>query len=122
MSLVADAETPTLELRTAAYAVPVFTPRADAPVPVQRGSFPLRVNLRHGGSVDVVLRWQILGVQEAPLLIVLGGISAHRQLAANALDASEGWWPQQVQQLLLGRYDQFYGKRKQVQEKPVHAV
>ena len=30
-----------------------FTPRVDAPLPVQRGSFPLRLNLRHGGSVDV---------------------------------------------------------------------
>ena len=86
MSLVADAETPTLELRTAAYAVPVFTPRADAPVPVQRGSFPLRVNLRHGGSVDVVLRWQILGVQEAPLLIVLGAGSVHVPTAVDRLD------------------------------------
>ena len=96
MSLAADAETPVFEPRAAAYVVPSFAPRADAPVPVQRGSFPLRLNLRHGDSVDVVLRWQVLGAQEAPLLIVLGGISAHRQLAANALDASEGWWPQQV--------------------------
>lgn len=96
MSLAADAETPTFEPRTASYAAPVFTPRGDAPVPVQRGSFPLRLNLRHGGTHEVVLRWQVLGVQEAPLLIVLGGISAHRQLAANALDAGDGWWPQQV--------------------------
>ncbi|HWT15058.1 MAG TPA: homoserine O-succinyltransferase [Patescibacteria group bacterium] len=96
MSLAADAETTVFEPRTATYVVPSFAPHADAPVPVQRGSFPLRLHLRHGGSVDVVLRWQVLGVQEAPLLIVLGGISAHRQLAANAIDASEGWWPQQV--------------------------
>ncbi len=96
MSLAADAETPVFEPRTALYAAPSFAPRADAPVPVQRGSFPLRLNLKHGGAHDVVLRWQSLGVEEAPLLIVLGGISAHRQLAANALDGSEGWWPQQV--------------------------
>ncbi len=96
MSLAADAETPTFEPRTASFAAPIFAPRADAPVPVQRGSFPLRLDLRRGGAHDLVLRWQILGVQEAPLLIVLGGISAHRQLAANAIDASEGWWPQQV--------------------------
>ncbi len=73
-----------------------FTPRIDAPVPVQRGSFPLQLNLRHGGSVDVVLRWQILGAEERAVCIVLGGISANRQLAANAIDPSEGWWPQQV--------------------------
>jgi homoserine O-acetyltransferase len=96
MSLAVDAETPVFEPRSAAFGAPSFAPHADAPVPVQRGSFPLRLNLRHGGCFDVVLRWQILGVQEAPLLVVLGGISAHRQLAANAIDAAEGWWPQQV--------------------------
>jgi len=31
------------------------------------------------------------------------------------------WWPAQVQQLLLGRYDQFYGKRKPAKEIPEHA-
>jgi len=93
MSLAVSFENPVAELRS--NHVP-FTPRSDAPVPVQRGSFPLRLVLRHGGSVDTVLRWQVLGAAEHALCIVLGGISAHRQLAANGIDHSEGWWPQQV--------------------------
>jgi homoserine O-acetyltransferase len=96
MSLAVDSDLPAFEPRSVAPPLPLFAARDGAPFPVQRGSFPLRLNLRHGGVHEVVLRWQILGVQEAPLLIVLGGISAHRQLAANALDPSEGWWPQQV--------------------------
>ena len=93
MSLAVSPESPVAELRSTT--VP-FSPRIDAPVPVQRGSFPLRLNLRHGGVVDTVLRWQIVGSAEHAVSIVLGGISAHRQLAANAIDPSEGWWPQQV--------------------------
>jgi len=96
MSLVAAAETCTHEARAPFEPSLRFAPPVRGPVPVQRGSFPLRLNLRHGGTHEAVLRWQILGTQEAPLLIVLGGISAHRQLAANAIDGSEGWWPQQV--------------------------
>ena len=30
------------------------------------------------------------------------------------------WWPAQVRELLLGRYDQFYAKRKPAQERPEH--
>ena len=96
MSLVAAAETCTHEARAPFEPSLRFAPPVRGPVPVQRGSFPLRLNLRHGGTHEAVLRWQVLGAQEAPLLIVLGGISAHRQLAANAIDGSEGWWPQQV--------------------------
>src|SRR5690606_29522089 len=69
MSLAVDAETDVYEPRSAALGAPSFAPHADAPVPVQRGSFPLRLTLRNGGCFDVVLRWQILGAQEAPLLV-----------------------------------------------------
>jgi homoserine O-acetyltransferase/O-succinyltransferase len=97
MSFAADTDLPTRSERVP-YCPPISfnAPRADAPCPVQRGSFPLRLTLRHGGVHDLVLRWQLFGVQEAPLCIVLGGISANRQLAANAVDGAEGWWPQQV--------------------------
>ena len=30
------------------------------------------------------------------------------------------WWPAQVRELLLGRYDSFYAKRKPAQERPEH--
>ena len=93
MSFAALQDSPAVELRS--NHTP-FAPRDNAPLPVQRGSFPLRLHLRHGDAVDTVLRWQVVGGEERPICIVLGGISAHRQLAANAIDASEGWWPQQV--------------------------
>ncbi len=61
------------------------------------------------------------------LILRTGTRPSYPQLAKLLSDAgyqtpkgNTNWWPAQVQQLLLGRYNQFYGKRKQVQEKPVH--
>ena len=63
------------------------------------------------------------------LILRTGTRPSYPQLAKLLSDAgyqtpkgNTNWWPAQVQQLLLGRYDQFYGKRKHVQEKPVHVV
>lgn len=70
--------------------------RSAAPFPVQRGSCPVQIDLKHSGSRLLVLRWQVLGAADRPLVIVLGGISATRQLTANAIDPSPGWWPAQV--------------------------
>lgn len=78
--------------------LPPATPvaRIDAPFPVQRGSCPVQIDLRHSGSQLLVLRWQIIGAADRPLSIVLGGISADRQLTGNAIDPRPGWWPAQV--------------------------
>jgi homoserine O-acetyltransferase len=63
---------------------------------VVRGELRMRLSLRHAGPRDVLLRWQLLGRQGAPLVIVLGGISAHRHLCAHVIDTAQGWWPEQV--------------------------
>ncbi len=75
---------------------PALARRADAPFPVQRGSCPVQIDLRHSGSQLLVLRWQIIGAADRPLSIVLGGISADHQLTSNAIDPRPGWWPAQV--------------------------
>jgi homoserine O-acetyltransferase len=40
--------------------------------------------------------FELSGPPGAPLLVVLGGISATRHVTATSSDASEGWWQQQV--------------------------
>ncbi|RMH88637.1 homoserine O-succinyltransferase [Lysobacter pythonis] len=67
-----------------------------------RGVHRCRLALRHAGERDVAIRWELSGPADAPLLIVAGGISAHRHVIANELDAAPGWW--QAQAGLLGRH------------------
>ena len=46
--------------------------------------------LHHGGSLPRVrLAWRLIGAPDAPVVLVLGGISAHRRVAAE----DDGWWP-----------------------------
>jgi homoserine O-acetyltransferase len=45
--------------------------------------------LHHGGSLEGVrAAWRIVGPERAPVVAVLGGISAHRRVAAE----DQGWW------------------------------
>ncbi|WP_425457827.1 homoserine O-succinyltransferase MetX [Arenimonas fontis] len=69
---------------------------ASGDVPSRRFSLALRLPLRHAGPRQVVLRGQCLGRPGAPWLVVAGGISAGRHLAAHAGDPSPGWWQAQV--------------------------
>ena len=46
--------------------------------------------LHHGGSLaGARLAWRLVGPPAAPVVLVLGGISAHRHVAAE----DDGWWP-----------------------------
>jgi homoserine O-acetyltransferase len=50
-----------------------------------RGRFPLHL----GGHLDGVrIAWRLLGPDDAPVVAVLGGISAHRRVAVE----DDGWW------------------------------
>ena len=69
---------------------------ASAAVPARRFQLSARLALRHAGPRDVVLRGQWLGPPGAPLVVVAGGISADRRVAALPGDPSPGWWPAQV--------------------------
>ncbi|KFN45593.1 hypothetical protein N787_12445 [Arenimonas metalli CF5-1] len=57
---------------------------------------PLELALRHAGPRRVVVRGELLGLADAPLVIVAGGISAGRHAAAGRDDATPGWWDAQV--------------------------
>lgn len=56
-----------------------------------RGSQRLSLQMRHGGRQEVDLRYQLQGPAGAPVVLVCGGISAHRQLAATAGWGEAGW-------------------------------
>lgn len=68
----------------------------------QRGTHRRRLPLKHAGPCDVPIHWELSGPEHAPLLIVAGGISSHRHVIANELDATLGWW--QAQAGVFGRY------------------
>jgi homoserine O-acetyltransferase len=57
---------------------------------------PRRLSLHHGGSLEQPnLAWRLAGAVEAPVVLALGGISAHRCV----FDASQpraGWWHEVV--------------------------
>lgn len=72
---------------------------ADAPAlqpPAHRGDLDLDLVLRHAGPRRVTLRYERVGDAALPAVCVAGGISAHRHLAANAVDPARGWWEAQV--------------------------
>ena len=62
----------------------------------RRGSVPMpatwRPELDTAVDARFRVRYEIVGSEGAPLLVVAGGISANRHVCANALDPSPGWW------------------------------
>ncbi len=71
-------------------AVPSRAPTVAAmamPMPAQRGDLERTLTLRHAGATRVRVRWECVGDVGAPAVVVLGGISANRHLASNAVDA-----------------------------------
>lgn len=88
-----------MSLAAVPYAEPLPVPPvhecAQAPA-ARRGEFDLDLELRHAGRRRVRLRYEDVGDLRAPVVFVAGGISAHRHLAANAADATRGWWEAQV--------------------------
>src|ERR1044072_2336894 len=62
----------------------------------QRGQFRTTLNLVHTGSADLSIRYELAGPEDAPLLLVAGGIPAGRHVIANACDPTDGWWQAQA--------------------------
>ncbi|MEO8161864.1 MAG: homoserine O-succinyltransferase [Arenimonas sp.] len=57
-----------------------------------REGFSATLELRHAGLRRVRIRYEWQGPEDAPLLIVAGGISAHRHLGACERFPEPGWW------------------------------
>ena len=68
----------------------------------ERGEHACTLALRHAGRRPVLVRWELCGPADAPLLVVAGGISATRHVIANDCDAEAGWW--QAQSDVLSRF------------------
>jgi len=87
----------TMDNETSMSAVPAVSPQSSAAACVrwQVGELPLPdpFALDAGGALrGARLAWQCAGPAGAPLIVALGGISAHRRVA----DADgRGWWPAQ---------------------------
>ena len=67
-----------------------------------RGELNRVMTLRHGGSADITLRYELAGRTGAPLLLVAGGISAGRHVLASGEFPETGWW--QAQAATLANY------------------
>jgi homoserine O-acetyltransferase len=63
----------------------------DAGIPAVRGEVTVQLSMRHAGTRVLRLRYELVGVETAPVVLVAGGISAHRHLAANPVFAEKGW-------------------------------
>jgi len=69
---------------------PVSVPVHDR-VQAVRGEFTATLPMRHAGPCPVTLRYEWVGPQDAPVVVLAGGISAHRHVAANARFGEKGW-------------------------------
>lgn len=60
-------------------------------VPAARGELQVDLEMRHAGRRRVTLVWESQGPVDAPVVLVAGGISAHRHVAASAAFPERGW-------------------------------
>ena len=87
---------PAATIRTVAppAPTPAPSPTRDADVhttDVRRGCIDAVLATRHAGTRKLRLRYELVGREGAPVVLVAGGISAHRHLAANPVDTARGW-------------------------------
>ena len=81
-----------MSLAVAAVPESVLAPFLPEDIPVAvRGEVMLPLALRHAGQRNVRLRYELAGANGAPVVLVAGGISAHRHVAANEVFAEKGW-------------------------------
>ncbi len=72
---------------------PGFVPPVDdhAAAPALRGHVDLVLPMRHAGVRSVRVAFEAIGAADAPVVLVAGGISAHRHVAASAQFPETGW-------------------------------
>ncbi len=69
---------------------------ASSPADARRGIVECDLLLRHAGRRRIGIAHEQLGCGDGPVLLVAGGISAGRHLAAGTTFAEPGWWDAQV--------------------------
>jgi homoserine O-acetyltransferase len=65
-------------------------------VQAKRGHVDATLALRHAGRRAVRIAWESLGSAGGPVVLVAGGISADRHVAASEAFPQPGWWEAQV--------------------------
>ena len=75
--------------------LPVTTSHDIASGDACRGTLACTLALRHAGAREVQLRYEFLGAAGLPVVLVAGGISAGRHVAASAAFPQPGWWDAQ---------------------------
>ena len=71
-------------------------PGVRAVAPARRGEVTVALALRHAGTRNVTLRYEVLGHEDLPAVFVAGGISAHRHAGSSEAFPEPGWWEAQV--------------------------
>jgi len=65
---------------------------ADSAIEIDSGCVLLtQFSMRHAGPENVSIGYELVGNKQAPVVLVAGGISAHKHLASNAVSAEKGW-------------------------------
>lgn len=77
------------------YRAPSRLP-STSPVDATRGSVAAVLVMRHAGTRRLPLAYELLGAGDAPALLVAGGISSGRHVAASGSFPEAGWWDPQV--------------------------
>jgi len=67
-----------------------------SPPAAHRGELRVELALRHGGIAEAMLRYERVGQEGAPFLLVAGGISAGRHAISSAEFPEAGWWQSQA--------------------------
>lgn len=72
--------------------IPACDPSPDA----VRGHIDATLDLRHAGRQRVRIAWETFGRDDGPVVLIAGGISADRHVAASVAFPQAGWWDSQV--------------------------
>ncbi|WP_305805691.1 homoserine O-succinyltransferase [Stenotrophomonas sp. YIM B06876] len=75
----------------ATVAPDLFAGSATATRLAVRGDVPVLLPMRHAGTRPLRLRYELVGPVAAPVVLLAGGISAHRHVAVNPQFAEKGW-------------------------------
>jgi homoserine O-acetyltransferase len=76
---------------------PTFLSQSDVrDAPAARGHVDATLELRHAGRRGVRIAWEAFGAAGRPVVLVAGGISADRHVAASDAFPQPGWWNVQV--------------------------